>query len=224
MPVVGFSVVVVELLVCIVRFLMHVVGFSVGAVGLPVCTVRFPMPIVGFSVGVVGFPVCIVRFSMAVIWLILFGTLIVATMLITLVNGMVPVSFSRMIALSRGVSDFFGSRISNFLDSGISKWRFIDMGALITMKSSMKIAADIHLISTDSLLLSIVAFIVLMTLVNVVSVTIPLVLLRLLILRSLKIEVGVSLGALIHRCQSGLNVGYRLILKRMIRWLNSLIT
>jgi hypothetical protein len=179
--------------VAVVRFLVHVVGFSA-------CMVRFQVAEVRFLSGVVDFPVCIIRFSMDAVRMILCGSLVVTTAFIALVNGMVPLSFGR------GISDVFGTGISNFLGSGV-------MGAFIMMKRSMKIAADIRLIITVGLL-SIVAFIMLKTLVNVVSIATPLVLLQLLKLRR-----GASMGALSHRRPRGLDVGNRIILKRSSRWL-----
>jgi hypothetical protein len=149
-----------------------VVRFLVHVVGFPVCMVRFQVAEVRFLSGVVDFPVRIIRFSM----------------FIALVNGMVPWSFGR------GVHDVFGKGISNFLGSGV-------MGAFIMMTRSMKIAVDICLIITVGLL-SIIAFIMLTTLVNVVSVATPLVLLQLLKLRH-----GASMGAFSHRRPCGLDVG-----------------
>ena len=117
---------------------------------------------------------------------------------------MVCMSFSGMIVFQRGISDLFGSEVCNL--------RLIGMDMLIMMMNTMKVMVTIHLITTN-MLLTTVAFVMLMTLVNVVSGAIPIVLLQ-LILRSLKIEMGVRLTGLVHRCIDRLDVGSQLALCR----------
>jgi hypothetical protein len=88
--------------------------------------------------------------------------------------------------------------------------RLIGMDTLIVMMNTMKVLVTIRLITTDRLLTTVV----LRTLVNVVSGAIPIVFLRLLILRSPKVEMGVRSAGLrvVRRRIDRLGVGSQLTL------------